>query len=601
MKRTNVLQKTKQKLFNKKVFGFDIETKNFNKDFVLASIYSNDFTKFYYNSDELIEDLRKNKIFRNSVLVATNLAFDFFGTFFNKEDSKHFFTLFRGSGLIMAKTYYHNNDFCKEAKIKSKSLKSLLFLDTLNFANLSVEDMGEMLNIPKLDKPKCLGKDILSNEDLEELKAYNLRDSQISYNFILFLIKTFEQIGATFKNTLASTSMSLFKNKYLGENKYFQPDINILLEQFESYFGGRTEAFSRGEFYNKNYYDFNSLYPSVMLNEFPDPNSLRICHFNHIDKINKYHGISKVDIFVFKTKYPVLPTRLANGRVVFASGNLSGWFTHIELREAIKHGAVIKHVYKTQYFTKTCYPFKEFVQDLYKLRQEYKAQNNIMQYVVKITMNSLYGKFNQRFIDKDNWIHESLFKLSDIKEGDTFERKGNYIRLNKHFSRPSSFCIPIWGSYVTSYGRIKLHRAIIKHNPLYCDTDSLITSDTIKESSTLGGLKLEMKIKKGIIVRPKFYAIVDKNNKEYVKIKGLSKRLNFLEFTGLCSPILSDKTIYFDKFAKFKEALRRDLIPNQIIDAHKEFSLNDEKRKWRNKEFNLYDFEESESLILSDT
>lgn len=587
-----VLRSTKQKFFNKRIFGFDIETNNDNKNFVLASFYDKDFQKFYYSKEELIKDLRTNKIFRNAVITATNLSFDFFGTFFKQDDSKNFFTLFRGSDLLMAKTYFYKNDFHREQKAKDNSLKSLLFLDSLNYAKLSVEKMGKILGIPKLEKPLCLGKDMLSEQDYLELETYNLRDSEITYKFMLFLIDTFEHLGATFKNTLASTSMSLFKNKYIGDAKYFQAPIHILLDQFESYYGGRTEAFKRGEFFNKNYYDFNSLYPAVMRNEFPDPNSIRITHKNTVEYINKYHGISKIDAFVFaETLFPVLPTRLKNGRVIFPTGNLSGWYTHIEIREAIKHGLVIKKVHKTQYFKKVCYPFKDFVNDLYALRNKFKADKNIMEYVVKITMNSLYGKFGQRFMNKDNWIHEAHFKIENLKEGDTFEQKGNYIRLNKEFSPPSNFCIPIWASYVASYGRIKLHRAIMVTDPIYCDTDSLITDKEMPTSNELGDLKLELRIKSGVVVRPKFYALMDENDHEHVKIKGMGRRLNYLEFLGLCSPLLTDKTIHYNKFAKFKEALRRDLIPNEIIKTHKEFSLNDEKRNWGN-EFSL-NFENS--------
>ena len=597
-KGVNLLKKTKQKIFKKKVFGFDIETNNKNKHFVLASIYSDDYKKFYYTPEEVIEDLRTNKIFRGSVVCATNLSFDFFGTFFNQKDSGNFFTLFRGSDLLMAKTYFYENDFYKEAKIRTKALKSLLFLDSLNFAKLSVEKMGKILGIPKLEKPRCLGVEMKDDRDWDELREYNLRDSEITFKFMKFLIKTFEHLGATFKNTLASTSMSLFKNKYLGDAIYFQPEIEILLEQFESYFGGRTEAFMRGEFHDKNYYDFNSLYPDVMRNKYPDPNSLRICHFNDLRKINNFHGISKVDVFVFDNiKYPVLPFRMDNGRVVFPTGNISGWYTHIELREAIKHGAVIKKVYRTHYYTRTCSPFKEFVEDMYTLRKKFQLNKNAMEYVVKITMNSLYGKFGQKFMDKDNWIHVDQFKIENVQDNDTFERKGNYVRINKHMGRPSGFCIPIWATYVTAYGRLKLHGAIVKHKPLYCDTDSLITNDTIQTGNELGQLKLEMRIKTGVIVRPKFYAILDENDHEHVKIKGMARRLNYLEFLGLCSPLLTDKTIHYEKFAKFKEALRRDLIPNEIIATHKELGLNDEKREWDGN-FNLKTLEDSAPLFL---
>ena len=207
-----------------------------------------------------------------------------------------------------------------------------------------------------------------------------------------------------------------------------------------------------------------------------------------------------------------------------------------------------------------------------------------MEYVVKITMNSLYGKFGQRFLDRDNWVHESQLKIVDLTNADSFERKGDFVRINKAYSAPSAFCIPIWASYVAAYGRIKLHRAIVVTNPIYCDTDSLITKETLVESNKLGELKLEMRIKEGIVVRPKFYALVSESDEEYVKIKGLGLRLTFFDFMTLIKSPLNElgktKAVKYAKFAKFKESLRRGFIPNEIIQVQKEFSLEDEKRTW---------------------
>ena len=592
MSRRQVLKATKQKLFNKKIYGFDIETKNNNKDFVLCSIYSDDYQKFYYSKEEFIDAIKNDFRFRNAVVFATNLSFDFFGTFFSQIESQHFYTLFRGSDLLLAKTFFYKGDFVSKGKIKSKSLKSLLFLDSLNYAQLSVAKMGKVIGISKLEAPRCLGQEIETDEDFEELKVYNMRDSEITFKFMKFYIKATEELGGTFKNTIASNSMALFKNKYLGDNKYYQPSEEILLEQFESYYGGRTEAFKRGYFEDKNYYDFNSLYPTVMLEELPDPNSLRITHKNTVNYINKYEGISKVDVFIFPQKYPVLPFRNKIGRVIFPTGNISGWYTHIELREAVKQGAVIKKVYKTHYFLKKCRPFKEFVTDLYSLRKEYQAENNPMEYVVKITLNSLYGKFGQKFKDKDNWIHKGAIKISDLKNSKSIEEKGDYIRIVVD-SQPSAFCIPIWATYITAKARLKLHNTLLVTNPIYCDTDSVITEKELITGNELGQLKLEMKIYRGVVVRPKFYAVQDYNNKEYVKIKGLGKRLSYLEFLGL----LTTKYIEYDKFTKFKESLRRDLIPNEIIETHKTFSLEDEKRLWENK-FNVVELAESEPINL---
>jgi len=571
------LQPTKQRIFKKKIYGFDIETCNNNKDFVCASIVGDNYKKVFYSKEEFIKNLKLDYRFRNCSIFATNLSFDFFGVFFKNED-ENFKTLFRGSSLLSAKTYFKGNEFYPFSKYNDSTLKSFEFVDSMNYASLSVSKMGKIINFPKLEAPDCLGKYPENQSEWDAIIEYNLRDSEITYRFMKFLIPAFEILESTFKQTIASTSVSLFKNKYLKQ-VFYQPSEDILLDQFEAYYGGRTEAFERGYIKDYYYYDFNSLYPSVMLDfEFPNPNTLRTTKKNTLEYINNFHGISKVDIYCPYMHKPLLPYRREDGRLLFPIGNFTGWYSHIELRKAIELGYTIKKVYKTHYFKEMIRPFKEYVDDLYKLRLSYKEQKSIMEYVVKIVMNSLYGKFCQKFKNKDNWVHIDTLTIKQthlIKE-----RKGNYVRLVCD-TKPSNFCVPIWGVYITSYARLKLYDVLVKYDAVYCDTDSLITKHVIPCSNELGALKLEMKVDEGIIVRPKFYALVSGKD-EYVKIKGLGKRLNYLEFCGL----LAKQEITYNKFTKFKESLRRDLIPNEIIKITKHFGLEDSKRDWL-KEFDM--------------
>lgn len=582
------LRRTKQKIFKKKIFGFDIETCNNNKDFVLASIVSDDYEKIFYSKEEIIHELKTCVLFRNSVIFATNLGFDFFGTFFQNEDNK-FKPLFRGSNLLSMKTFFYNDDFTPFQKKKGNSLKSLEFVDSLNYASLSVSQMGKIINLPKYEAPSCLGDFPKNNEEWESLKEYNLRDSYITYKFMKFLIPAFEQLGATFKQTIASTSMSLFRNKYL-DGEYFQPNEETLLEIFNAYYGGRTEAFGRGYFENQKYYDFNSLYPSVMKEfKFPDPNSLRINKSGELRYIQEYEGVSHVDIYCPYMRYPLLPYRREDKKLLFPIGNFSGWFSHLELNKAIELGYKIKKIHKTIYFTRMIKPFVNFVDDLYNLRLKYKSEENIMEYVVKILMNSLFGKFNQQFKDKENMMHEETIKFEDVKG--EFEIIGNYVKI-KQDAKPAPFCVPIWGVYITAYARLKLYNTIVKYKAIYCDTDSIITRQEIETSNELGALKLEMNVDKGIIVRPKFYA-VKSGDSEYVKIKGLGKRLSYLEFMGL----LVNKEIEYTKFTKFREAIRRNLIPNETMIVNKEFSLEDSKRAWDGT-FKIDEYQFSEPLDM---
>jgi len=590
MARKKILSPTKQRGFNKKIYGFDIETYDNNRKFLCGSIYDDDNNYWYFTDRFELINFLKTKRFKRSIICATNLGFDFFGTFFGTPDIMEFNTLFRGSSLIYAKTFIANQKF--NAKRTNKHDVNTVFIDTMNYCAMSVEKAGELINIPKLSKPSFLGKKPKTKEEWEIIKEYNINDSKVSKMFLKFLFDGFLNLGATPKITIASTSMSLFRNKYLKDN-YYRAKPEELLEMFEAYYGGRTEVFKRGYIEDYNYYDFNSLYPDVMRNEYPDPNFKRVTRKNTDYYINTYHGCSNIDIDVPYSKHPLLPKRHEN-KLVFPTGKFSGWYSHIEIREAVNLGAKILKVHKTYYFKKTCTPFKEYVDDLYKLRNEYKSKGSAMEKITKLFMNSLYGKFGQKFTNVDN-VKPFNLTLEELHKLKHFDRLGDFIRIKEEQIEPSVFCIPIWALYTTAYARLKLHKAIVKHNPVYCDTDSLITKDTIETSNELGALKLEMHVEKGIIVKPKFYMTKD-GDTEFIKIKGVAQQLSSLEFKIICQ----SPTVLYTKFTKFKESLRRDkFLPNELQEVSKNLNMEDNKRIWQSPKFDFNILEDSEPLNLN--
>lgn len=589
-------QKTKARKFNKLIYGFDIETFNDNKKFYCATVYSEDkpqFTQTFFDKKEL-RDYFKLKRFQNSVVAATNLAFDFMGTFFNHKDIKEFDLLWRGSDLLYAKTQIYNKKFNLNLRgIKHNWARSLTFLDTMNYANLSVKKLGNLVKIPKLPLPKSLGRLPNNTKEKNELITYNIRDAEVSCKALKFMFNAFERIGATPRYTIASTAMSLYKNKYLKDIIYWRHSVDNLLTELKAYYGGRTEAFNRGMIDKYNYYDFNSLYPWAMLNEFPNPNTLRHTYRNTTVDIESLEGISKVTISAPDLEYPLLPWR-GEDKLYFPLGTFTGWYSHIELRKAMELGYVIKKVHETYYFKKTCRPFYDYVMELYALRQEYKKEGNSMEFVVKILLNSLYGKFGQRFTDRDTWqpFNLTLKQLHKLKD---FERIGDFIRIKKPFVEPPSFTIPIFPIYVTAYARIKLWELIQRSKPVYCDTDSIITKKEYESSEELGKLKLEMRIKHGVIVKPKFYALEPYNKKAYIKVKGIGCRITLPLFNNM----LVNPQITYKKFMKFKESVRRGFIPNEIQEITKSLNLEDDKREW-NAPFNIYDFQFSKPLYIKD-
>lgn len=176
------MRELKGKINNKKIFGFDVETYDHNKKFLCASIIGQNYKKFYtykkisgIESDgdinDMIKELYSNRIFRGSYIVATNLMFDFFSIFPIEKTFDCFKVIERQGGLILATSYckYKKpyglfsitkiNEMIQEGIIKDKGRETykITFIDSLNHLKGSVESLGEIININKLDKPDFLG------------------------------------------------------------------------------------------------------------------------------------------------------------------------------------------------------------------------------------------------------------------------------------------------------------------------------------------------------------------------------------------------------------------------------------------------------------
>lgn len=564
------LKPKRHKEFN--LYGFDVETYGQKSKFYCCSIYSDDFQRTYYSKAKFKKDMKTLNRFRESTIVATNLGFDYHAVF-NRKDDVNINWMRRGSDFINAKTYIKDGKFHKYRKEKNKDGKRFIkdkkykleFIDTYNFVMSSVEELGKVIKIKKLKTPDFIGEKPKTKTEKEYMEKYNMRDSEISYKFTKYLFSEFRKLNTEPKFTIASTAMNCFRKNYLKET-YYQPETEDLIDMFKAYYGGRVEAFKRGKIENQYLYDINSLYPYVMQKEYPNPNFQRFRKHGKIDYIKQFEGISEVEVSIDKIDVPLLPLRL--DKVMFPIGRFSAWYSHVELRKALELGYVITKIKKQYYFKEKCRPFFDFVNDMYAARQKYK-KGTIMNLTVKLIMNSLYGKFGQKFLDKSEWqpCNHTQEQLRELKG---FVIKNGYI-YTKQDRKPSCFCIPIWAIYTTAYGRLELYKYLTSYDVTYCDTDSIITKNMLVSSDALGSMKLEREIKEGVIVKPKFYRL-DGN----AKIKGIGMKLLRKDF----EQILCKKTVKYDKFVKFAESQRRNLVPNEIIEIEKELSLEDDKRIW---------------------
>lgn len=575
----------------KKIFGFDTETvRKADNKFLMGSIVGENFKYVSWDREKFRKKLL-SKQFKDQTIFATNLVFDFCSCFSIKEllDTTKFNYLMhnKSSNFVYVKYIPYN----------------ITFLDTLNFFPVSVETLGKNLKCEKLKYPESLNriksiKDINGIEEIKEIEDYNIRDSEISYKFAVWIQKILNDIGGNMRYTIASSSMDLFKRKYL-KNPIKQPSEEVIRNMYKAYYGGRVETIWRGMTTEKfNYYDINSCYVSVMRKNLPDLNSIKVKQKGNINIIDMYEGISHVSLKVNDLSIPYLPYR-TDDKLIFPIGKFSGWYNNFELKNALDMGYEITDIKETIYFTDYENYLIDYADDLYGLRLE----DTINQLIYKLLGNSLYGKFAQK-IDMDK---TSIFHIDDINLDDEVNKeliKDSKIFMNDFFIYAkkqnkfySTFILPIISLYITSYARDLLYNTFIKNNEndiFYFDTDSGITKKEIKVSKELGGVKKEHIIKEMILVKPKQYYLKNYDNQDIITFKGVPQlNLNSDKF----KQIINTGEYEYNKIVKIKECMRRNLKINSEISIKKTFTIDDNKRVWDN-DFSLNDFEISKPIKI---
>jgi len=573
------LSKKKFKIYD--FVGFDVETVGDNNDFYMGGLYYYDkkhspIYKSFFNKEEMIKFII-SKRFQGKYIVATNLNFDLTVLFYNTSYWNELDLLKQQSNIISA-TY---------KPYKNKKKGNIKFIDTFNYLKTSLENLGKIINIPKLEKPDCLGRYPTNKAEQEQLIRYNKRDCEVSCEFMYFLQKGINNAGGNLKITIASSSFDIWRRNFLKhvlvkEEKVLKdPKITDFI--FSGYYGGRTEVFKRGEFKNVFYYDINSLYPSVMANfNYPIPQSVEKVKNPEIDNINTYEGVSDVYVHCRKDITPFLPHKTKD-KLIFPHGTFRGVYNHNELRKALEIGYYILKINKQIIYKATFKPFKKFVEYFYNQRKELKSKESQMEIVFKLILNSLYGKFGQKKIITSEIIDPNKFtnpeQFEDLKKKLKFRdfevNEEGKILYNETHKYNGINVYPILASYVTSNARILMYKYINSPEVIYTDTDSCICEKPLFENlKELGKMKLEGNFKHGVFIRPKMYMLENDNFME-IKVKGLPKASK-QDFTD----ILDGKFVKKIKFAKLNESFRRGLNINQIMELNKKFSLEDNKREW---------------------
>ena len=449
----------------------------------------------------------------------------------------------------------------KEQEYRDRDLRGLVCLDTLNYFKASLREIGEKLGFEKLEID--IEKSVKTKTVSEELIAYCKRDVDITEKILLEWFKFLKDNNlGNFQPTIASQAFTAFRHRFMKNSIYIHDNERAIEIERNSYKGGRNECFFIGQLKEKIFcYDFNSLYPSVMIDH-EYPTNLVSCRLqNDIETLKsdleKHLVIAELTIKIDK---PIVAHR--KERLLFPIGKFTGTFCSPEIKILLERNCII-NVGKV-----CCYNgakiFTEYVEFFYNERLKAKEKKDkISDEMFKIMLNSLYGKFGQR-LRKNELIGDADTNEISVKriidaDDNLFTQKtfGGKVFLCSSSKEESYNSFPAIASFCTAYARTKLLLAIEKaqwENVYYVDTDSLFVNEKGKENlkdliddKKLGYLKLEYEAPLGMIIKGcKDYIIFKKNKSGYTekieKIKGVPRKAfknNQNEY----------ELIKFDKFA----------------------------------------------------
>lgn len=211
-----------------------------------------------------------------------------------------------------------------------------------------------------------------------------------------------------------------------------------------AYAGGRFEQFMCGHYDSRVYeYDINSAYPSAIA-ELPNLSS------GHWEQVDEFEPDS---FGIWNVRYVNVPREMffdpepvffrnRHGQVSYPD-YVQGWYWTPEaslIPESVSSGYVFRPDPGTDR------PFR-FVEDMYRIRAEWKQSGNSAERALKLALNSLYGKMAQR------------------KGWETTERAPQWHQLE-------------WAGYVTSHCRAKLYRAMMQSpdTVIALETDAIFST-----------------------------------------------------------------------------------------------------------------------------
>lgn len=463
-----------------------------------------------------------------------------------------------------------------------KHVNKVTIYDSLKILNFSVDKIAKDFNlsISKLEIDYHEYREV-DHELTPDEVAYIKNDVTIMADALKIMFD--EKLT---KMTIGSNALAQYKELNKNFNKYY-PELAYEIDKDirKSYKGGFTylnPIFKDVSVERGSVFDVNSLYPSVMYNEylpFGDPLYFEGKYEN--DKL--FHLYIQTLTCTFKVKEGFIPTIQLKNNLSFMpneyieSSNdelVTLTLTNIDLDLFFKHYDIENITYHNGWKFKGIKGlFGNYIDKFTAMKTQAKKDGNNARYLIsKLMLNSLYGKFG---LNPD--VRSKYPTLDD----------NGIIKYKMHEKEiRTAIYIPV-ASFITSYARYKTittSQAIKEYSIkeygidkyIYSDTDSihcLLESDEeLKDiididDYTLGYWKHESNFTRAKFLRQKCY-IEEIEDKIQVTVAGLPKKLGkFVNFDNFNDNFTVEGKLTFKH------------VKGGVILENTSFSIKKEKKK----------------------
>ena len=563
--------------------GYDVET-NPDGSFICAALYG--FGRRYYKnckdkvktSDEISAYFESEKDLQEYLIELSEQGYRFTLVSHNADfDNKYL------GGLLDTSTKVYSDSRFVTARLKN----GFDIFDTTNYFKQSLASLIDTFRLS--EKYGVVKRE--GYLDSQEGKKEQVMDDARAVYYLAVEIQDFFSMnfGVSLRKTLHATSLAVFQQNYFT-GFFYRGEKELWKNDFErkGYYGGRVEAFRRGERRVKSY-DVNGMYVSIMANEeFPNPSKAHYLKDSAEIQQAYYNGeymMIEVTVDIPTDLYiGLIPVRSDSrgGKIIFPTGRITGVYPSIELCTAERYGASIVEFHRALLYPEKAPYFREYAKMTQEGRKKAKAEGNeAFNQLYKLMGNGLYGKFAQ--INREPIKYIRFEDYSGDIEGKTIKELSDgsiWIIEDATEGEDALHTFPVIPAFVTAFARIKLLNAIMANSDsvVYCDTDSIkIDADLgdirgITVSKEPGDWSFEYE-SINTIYGLKMYDNHDNDN-IIRKRKGVPKKAKLISKTD-------EFEVYeYEAPIKFKSSIKRNRAQNFWETIIKQVNLSDNKRVW---------------------